>query len=80
MTAYSTTMMFINFNSIKVRLKPAVKEANNKTLAFQFHKGTIKTVKDASEKQKLHEFQFHKGTIKTSTNICIINRYKISIP
>ena len=32
-----------NFNSIKVRLKPEIKEKATTASTFQFHKGTIKT-------------------------------------
>ena len=32
---------------------------------FQFHKGTIKTVKLKSTLKEADQFQFHKGTIKT---------------
>ena len=33
--------------------------------AFQFHKGTIKTVPAQIVKPSTPKFQFHKGTIKT---------------
>ena len=32
---------------------------------FQFHKGTIKTMKYANYPKDIFTFQFHKGTIKT---------------
>ena len=35
---------YTHFNSIKVQLKPAVGAAGNVVSAFQFHKGTIKTL------------------------------------
>ena len=34
-------------------------------LTFQFHKGTIKTLKPVQNSYDTIEFQFHKGTIKT---------------
>ena len=37
--------VFMNFNSIKVRLKPSVNFGDLLTfISFQFHKGTIKTL------------------------------------
>ena len=38
-------MISCNFNSIKVQLKPPKGQALRKVLIFQFHKGTIKTVR-----------------------------------
>ena len=54
-----------NFNSIKVRLKLAVVKQVTIALAFQFHKGTIKTFEAAGINPYFALFQFHKGTIKT---------------
>ena len=54
-----------NFNSIKVRLKPAQNFALFFCKLFQFHKGTIKTQFTYQMMLLLIKFQFHKGTIKT---------------
>ena len=37
-------LMCLDFNSIKVRLKPQNGAFNAQSTLFQFHKGTIKTV------------------------------------
>ena len=55
----------IHFNSIKVRLKRQAIRACLLYLAFQFHKGTIKTGDEAAVALTPNKFQFHKGTIKT---------------
>ena len=36
----------LNFNSIKVRLKPKIGSSGYSAKIFQFHKGTIKTFPD----------------------------------
>ena len=36
-------LLILNFNSIKVRLKPCVFPLGRSATEFQFHKGTIKT-------------------------------------
>ena len=54
-----------NFNSIKVRLKPAASLGSAAAGVFQFHKGTIKTQVVAWCVRLYYRFQFHKGTIKT---------------
>ena len=58
-----------NFNSIKVRLKPEIKEKATTASTFQFHKGTIKTNNSHIYWRFFSEFQFHKGTIKTYREI-----------
>ena len=55
-----------NFNSIKVRLKPAAGLSAAGSALFQFHKGTIKTLKLLEGMRSEFIFQFHKGTIKTA--------------
>ena len=58
--------LLLYFNSIKVQL-----ELNfayglpHPERGFQFHKGTIRTLRESHEKQKSVLFQFHKGTIRT---------------
>ena len=56
-----------DFNSIKVRLKPALSKHRIHPAyhSFQFHKGTIKTETELRDKFRKLLFQFHKGTIKT---------------
>ena len=58
-------ILFINFNSIKVRLKPPNAPEIRPYNAFQFHKGTIKTDLSHRHMFTAQPFQFHKGTIKT---------------
>ena len=53
------------FNSIKVRLKLHYYIAQSFRRLFQFHKGTIKTMRKIGKKERLYQFQFHKGTIKS---------------
>ena len=55
----------INFNSIKVQLKPPLYWLLYTFNSFQFHKGTIKTDSPLSRSLVIGQFQFHKGTIKT---------------
>ena len=57
-----------DFNSIKVRLKPALSKHRIHPAyhSFQFHKGTIKTETELRDKFRKLLFQFHKGTIKTT--------------
>ena len=59
------TGSLFHFNSIKVRLK--LIRADNRIFRtqFQFHKGTIKTLRLVSCYLFFTRFQFHKGTIKT---------------
>ena len=47
---------------------------------FQFHKGTIKTVRTISTDLEPYAFQFHKGTIKTLHLSIIVQDFSISIP
>ena len=62
-------MMFLDFNSIKVRLKLSVLcPITEHGLVFQFHKGTIKTNRTRRPSARPALFQFHKGTIKTLIN------------
>ena len=57
---------FIDFNSIKVRLKRMfLCKSRINSSTFQFHKGTIKTRIFNPVVSVAFEFQFHKGTIKT---------------
>ena len=55
----------MNFNSIKVQLKPKQLCTLLGYGKFQFHKGTIKTNISIPLYLNFEEFQFHKGTIKT---------------
>ena len=58
---------FLDFNSIKVRLKLSVFVYKTRGVClFQFHKGTIKTRIFNPIVSIVYEFQFHKGTIKTA--------------
>ena len=42
-------------------------------MIFQFHKGTIKTIKKSNTTFTSNIFQFHKGTIKTDKPLhCLI--------
>ena len=50
------------------------------SLLFQFHKGTIKTVRNVGIPDILRRFQFHKGTIKTDNNAERRGDINISIP
>ena len=56
---------FSNFNSIKVRLEPRTAREQLNELAFQFHKGTIRTWGCRRCRLRGRLFQFHKGTIRT---------------
>ena len=59
-----------NFNSIKVRLKPEISQIQiSPSTTFQFHKGTIETLKGLTLKCSVAPFQFHKGTIETGENV-----------
>ena len=69
-----------NFNSIKVRLKLDDVDSCVYLLAFQFHKGTIKTGKRLVHETLLLQFQFHKGTIKTRWKSARYSVISISIP
>ena len=71
---------FLDFNSIKVRLKPHGSGTSLERVAFQFHKGTIKTLKMSMTGLLLTLFQFHKGTIKTGLFKSQSHYYDISIP
>ena len=53
------------FNSIKVRLERAGDSYVDVLLLFQFHKGTIRTIRRCSVFRNPRAFQFHKGTIRT---------------
>ena len=57
--------LVLNFNSIKVRLKPTPTIPARAMKTFQFHKGTIETRDGIIVNLHLIEFQFHKGTIET---------------
>ena len=60
----------MNFNSIKVRLELVVFTINqNVCFVFQFHKGTIRTIRKSSTTKTELIFQFHKGTIRTVTEL-----------
>ena len=70
-----------NFNSIKVRLKQGINNAAQTFIAFQFHKGTIKTGDSMPDIKAIGTFQFHKGTIKTPNSSSEISAITpISIP
>ena len=61
-------MLFVHFNSIKVRLKLCSTLRDQiELILFQFHKGTIKTKQVYRLYRKHLIFQFHKGTIKTAS-------------
>ena len=49
-------------------------------LAFQFHKGTIKTSDGFLLNGDPSRFQFHKGTIKTPHRLQCTLRLQVSIP
>ena len=57
--------VLVHFNSIKVRLEPNILNAGSIKLKFQFHKGTIRTVRLLLGIIVFSSFQFHKGTIRT---------------
>ena len=52
------------FNSIKVQLKPFFRQGYNMFQQFQFHKGTIKTVKLAVTAQTAFDFNSIKVQLK----------------
>ena len=77
------TTTSIHFNSIKVQLKPSeFTSANGSPTIFQFHKGTIKTIRRFTRIFiAMSKFQFHKGTIKTQKIYADFYRNdQISIP
>ena len=53
------------FNSIKVQLEQNITAAQLAKDMFQFHKGTIRTIRCYHQHEKYSKFQFHKGTIRT---------------
>ena len=54
------------FNSIKVQLEQNENRPHNYLkIAFQFHKGTIRTHNPMKNTSLCFLFQFHKGTIRT---------------
>ena len=57
---------YLDFNSIKVRLKQEYEKRKRENRIFQFHKGTIKTSALKNGVFEPLSFQFHKGTIKTT--------------
>ena len=61
----NTSLLFLYFNSIKVRLEPFRGDKPMIDEKFQFHKGTIRTASYRSQELISNEFQFHKGTIRT---------------
>ena len=69
-----------HFNSIKVRLKQLTIMQTRWPSRFQFHKGTIKTLRSLKNFAADLLFQFHKGTIKTYVSFRIANTDAISIP
>ena len=73
-------MPITDFNSIKVRLKQRTKTEQHHLRAFQFHKGTIKTLVRITEIVCEYLFQFHKGTIKTVFDFVCTYVDNISIP
>ena len=62
----TTTLCYLNFNSIKVRLelRGGLQYVVNMK-SFQFHKGTIRTNIKLKPETAASLFQFHKGTIRT---------------
>ena len=57
--------VFVNFNSIKVRLILYLETYKTLRDLFQFHKGSINTTYPATYDEHLCRFQFHKGSINT---------------
>ena len=47
---------------------------------FQFHKGTIRTIRFGNLHQPHSTFQFHKGTIRTKQLLNALGYGEISIP
>ena len=72
--------VLLDFNSIKVRLKPNDEPYKAYFIGFQFHKGTIKTVGNRQILNGVCVFQFHKGTIKTFMHYFSFGFFPISIP
>ena len=68
------------FNSIKVRLEQGINNAAQTFIAFQFHKGTIRTDAFLIGGGLSALFQFHKGTIRTMNLITDVSACLISIP
>ena len=56
----------MNFNSIKVRLKHPVSQARRLRAAFQFHKGTIKTLAPSQKNLFNQHFNSIKVRLKLS--------------
>ena len=69
----------VHFNSIKVRLEQSATIFPFTLGAFQFHKGTIRTL-IKSDNNCRFEFQFHKGTIRTYKKFAYEKTNIISIP
>ena len=59
------TIIYMYFNSIKVRLEPVEDPCRYRIPIFQFHKGAIRTNKLQDSIFDLSVFQFHKGAIRT---------------
>ena len=57
--------MYIDFNSLKVRLKANSPESSSYALKFQFLKGSIKRTLRETRTRLLIKFQFLKGSIKS---------------
>ena len=73
-------LVFLHFNSIKVRLEPTTLPKVEGRNEFQFHKGTIRTSHKFNRYMPFVEFQFHKGTIRTSRQSPSLSKTRISIP
>ena len=59
-------LIFLYFNSIKVRLERELFNEYYDKNAFQFHKGAIRTVVVGGAVARKKAFQFHKGAIRTT--------------
>ena len=70
----------MNFNSIKVRLELESSDQTKANIAFQFHKGTIRTCGIGRNPRYMPQFQFHKGTIRTRNDYVEEDKEEISIP
>ena len=60
-------MQLLNFNSIKVRLKPVSRVKKRLIARFQFHKGTIKTRYEERKFQGRQNFNSIKVRLKPKT-------------
>ena len=72
--------VYVDFNSIKVRLELRSTSGELRAPKFQFHKGAIRTLAPQRSFHSNFLFQFHKGAIRTLGRL--LDRYcsLISIP